>query len=90
MFSILKLLTVAAFVAPAIAQSGCGVEILDSENPSNLVIGSGCVPPGGQAKVYVDRRKATYTILATADCGLSFLPGTGPGATLRSSGRAGC
>ncbi|KAM5357426.1 hypothetical protein ACJZ2D_016273 [Fusarium nematophilum] len=85
-----KIMTIAALAAPVFAQSGCGVDILDATRTTRVVIGSGCVPPGGRATIWSEARQANFFVVASSSCGLGFAPGTGAGATLQSAGRANC
>lgn len=86
-----KIFTMAALAAPVFAQAGCGVEILDATRTTRVVIGSGCVPPGGRATIWSSARQANFFVVASSTCGLGFAPGTGnDGASLRSTGAANC
>lgn len=89
MVSFTKFLAIAAFAAPAFAQTGCQAEIL-SEAPDFEVIASACVPPGGVTKIWSARRQANFYVEAKTSCGLGFQDGGRSDATFRLVGRGSC
>ncbi|GME36507.1 hypothetical protein K4K51_011148 [Neofusicoccum parvum] len=80
---------IAAVVAPALAQTGCCVNLLDvTIDPpvERQVIGSTCIQPGGDGVIAA--RGANWFVSVTESCGMGFTGNQGSAdVSLQSCGR---